>query len=133
MTTETATNREDVLSTIQEKVEELTGDGAVHVIDEGPVVLFLTGREDDTTLQEIRDQVRELAKFAETAPIRQDVLKALREKPEGLTRKEIAKRFPEVPYDDMSKILMGLYDEGLVGFDVVTDARRPRWVAQEAS
>jgi DNA-binding transcriptional ArsR family regulator len=63
------------------------------------------------------------------APIREDVLKALREKPEGLTRTELRWQFLDVPYDEMGHLLMGLYDEGLVGLDVVSDSRRPRWKA----
>lgn len=64
-----------------------------------------------------------------TATSRDDVLSALREKPEGLTSAELHARFPRVGYDDMDTILMALYDDGLVGLDVVSERGRARWVA----
>ncbi|MBW1600394.1 hypothetical protein [Streptomyces sp. JJ38] len=52
-----------------------------------------------------------------TAPSREDVLSALREKPEGLTRGELAERFPEVDYDSMTAVLLELYGREEIGRD----------------
>ncbi|MFJ9996085.1 hypothetical protein [Streptomyces werraensis] len=66
---------------------------------------------------------------ARKAARRETVLGALREKPEGLTSAELHDRFPRTGYDDMDEIIQGLYDEGLVGLDTMSERGRARWVA----
>ncbi|MEU2114844.1 hypothetical protein ABZ567_04130 [Streptomyces sp. NPDC016459] len=56
------------------------------------------------------------------------VLAALQERAEGLTHRELNAKFPGLGYDRMESILQGLYDDGLIGLDVVTDRRVARWV-----
>ncbi|MEU2434029.1 hypothetical protein ABZ611_31860 [Streptomyces sp. NPDC007861] len=60
---------------------------------------------------------------------RERMLSALREKPEGLTRGEIQKRFPELTYDRVDRLLRYLYHRYLVGLDLVTNPGQARWVA----
>lgn len=60
---------------------------------------------------------------------RKRMVSALREKPEGLTRNEIQERFPDLAYERVDRLLMFFYDRYVVGYDCVTDSRRPRWIA----
>lgn len=60
---------------------------------------------------------------------RETLIPALREKPEGLTRSEVQGLFPGLTYNRVSRVLLFFYRRGLVGFDIVTDSRRPRWIA----
>ncbi|NEB63521.1 hypothetical protein G3I61_28330 [Streptomyces diastaticus] len=60
---------------------------------------------------------------------RETVLSALQKKPEGLTSKELLARFPRTGCDDMDEIIQGLYDDGLVGLDILSERGRARWVA----
>ncbi|MFG2022680.1 hypothetical protein [Streptomyces sp. NPDC048825] len=60
---------------------------------------------------------------------RERMVRALREKPEGLTRDEIQERFPELAYDRVDALLRYLYHRYLVGLDVVTNPGHARWVA----
>ncbi|MFE9921064.1 hypothetical protein ACFYQA_05650 [Streptomyces sp. NPDC005774] len=64
-----------------------------------------------------------------TASSRDNVLSALREKPEGLTSAELNARFPRLGYDRMDDIIQALYDDGLVGLDTVSEPGRARWKA----
>ncbi len=60
---------------------------------------------------------------------RKRMISALREKPEGLTRAEIQKRFPDLSYEKVDALLRHLYYRYLVGLDCVTDPRQSRWIA----
>ncbi|AIV36415.1 hypothetical protein [Streptomyces sp. CCM_MD2014] len=68
------------------------------------------------------------AKRAKAAS-RETVLRALRKKPEGLTSAELHAQFPRTGCDDMDEIIQGLYDEGLLGLDTMSERGRARWVA----
>ncbi|MCM1946393.1 hypothetical protein NC315_13540 [Streptomyces sp. G2] len=60
---------------------------------------------------------------------REDVLSALREKAQGLTRLELHARFPNLGDDRLETFLRSLYDDRMVGLDVVSDPRVARWTA----
>jgi uncharacterized protein (DUF433 family) len=57
------------------------------------------------------------------------MLSALREKPEGLTRDEIHRRFPDLTYERVDRLLRYLYDRYSVGLDLVTNPGQARWIA----
>jgi hypothetical protein len=62
---------------------------------------------------------------------RNAVLSALRKKPEGLTSRELQVR-ARLGWDAMDDVLQGLYEDGLVGLDVVSTPGQGRWVATAA-